>query len=43
MMWTLMETHAGLPPWVVGLIVFALLIFGLFVVRGIGHGRPHSK
>jgi len=39
----LLETaHEGLPPWSVFLIALAILLSMLFIVRGIGKGRPHS-
>ena len=43
---TLLVTEAeegGIPPWVYGLVAFAILMALLFIVIGIGKGRPHSK
>ncbi len=42
----LLETagyHSTVPAWGIGLIAFGLLMFGLFLVRSLGHRRPHSK
>lgn len=33
---------AGLPTWVVAVVVLVVLLGALVVVRGIGGGRPHS-
>ncbi|MFP5282855.1 MAG: hypothetical protein ACLGIF_05325 [Actinomycetes bacterium] len=37
------EAEGGLPPFVYGLVAFAILMALLFITIGIGKGRPHSK
>ncbi|MEZ5088339.1 MAG: hypothetical protein R2719_00725 [Micropruina sp.] len=43
-MGVLLETalHDPYQPWIVGGVVFALLMIGLRVVYGVGKSRPHS-
>lgn len=38
----LLATEAAIPPIVVGLIAFGLLIVLLLVTMALGKGRPHS-
>nr|WP_294692042.1 hypothetical protein [uncultured Friedmanniella sp.] len=38
----LLETEAAIPPIVIGLIAFGLLIALLLVTMALGKGRPHS-
>ena len=38
----LLETEAAIPPLVIGLIAFGLLIALLLVTMALGKGRPHS-
>ena len=38
----LLETEASIPPIVIGLIAFGLLIALLLMTMALGKGRPHS-
>ena len=33
---------AGLPTWLVPVVVLVILLGALVMLRGIGNGRPHS-
>jgi hypothetical protein len=39
---TLLETELPVPPYVFGIIAFALLVLLLLITLALGKGRPHS-